>query len=55
MDADPPVAWRVPGHALSEVIFPAGVNYHFDDEECTTRIATTAGLRKGPGESYSEY
>lgn len=56
MDANPPMAWQVPGYAaLREVILPAGVNYHFGEEECTMRIATTAGLRKGPGEICSEY
>lgn len=56
MDVDPPMAWYGPQHvALREVILPAGLNYHFDKEECTVRIATTAGLRKGSGETCSEY
>lgn len=55
MNADLPVAWHVPGHAaLRHAILPAGVNQHFDDKECTMRIAATASLRKGQGESYSE-
>lgn len=50
------MAWHVPGHAaLRQVILPAGVNYHIDNEEHTMRIAATASLRKGQGETCSDY